>query len=454
MNLPSFFIADLPAEAELSARMIADACLTLKRNRTQYLAGRSTQSVIELLSHIGNCWLKPEFPLRKVAIEEASARTPFSAESMRKGLDHFFGQLTPANFQALLEQDLGVPHKLERMCCGPGEEQTGRASIVSAPELLAHITAGNVPVSAMAQMVLGVLVRSAQFVKCATGAAFLPRLLAHSLYDADRKLGACLEIAEWKGGHAALEQALFDAADCITASGSDETLASIRKNVPPGKKFIGYGHRVSFAYIASEALAGATAVKMVERACEDVSAWNQLGCLSPHVIYVQDGGLLSPEKFAELLADALALREGSDPRGQVPSHVSAEIGSRRQIYELRATQTGGTRIWSSKDSTAWTVVYESEARFQLSCLNRFIYVKRVKDLQEVLHGADSLRGKVSTVGLGSVEHETEALATELARWGVPRVCPLGQMQKPPLGWRHDGRPALGQVVTWTDWEME
>ena len=44
------------------------------------------------------------------------------------------------------------------------------------------------------------------------------------------------------------------------------------------------------------------------------------------------------------------------------------------------------------------------------------------------------------------------LALQLARWGVTRVCPLGQMQNPPLTWRHDGRPALGDLVTWTDWE--
>jgi hypothetical protein len=41
----------------------------------------------------------------------------------------------------------------------------------------------------------------------------------------------------------------------------------------------------------------------------------------------------------------------------------------------------------------------------------------------------------------------------LAHWGVTRVCPIGQMQNPPLGWRHDGRPTLGDLVTWMDWEQ-
>src|SRR6266540_5837037 len=66
------------------------------------------------------------------------------------------------------------------------------------PELLVHITAGNIPSPAWLGIVLGLLVRSAQFVKCASGTSLLPRLFAHSLYEVDSKLASCLEIAEWK----------------------------------------------------------------------------------------------------------------------------------------------------------------------------------------------------------------------------------------------------------------
>jgi hypothetical protein len=33
------------------------------------------------------------------------------------------------------------------------------------------------------------------------------------------------------------------------------------------------------------------------------------------------------------------------------------------------------------------------------------------------------------------------------------VCVRCQMQNPPLTWRHDGHSALGDLVTWTDWEQ-
>jgi hypothetical protein len=80
-------------------------------------------------------------------------------------------------------------------------------------------------------------------------------------------------------------------------------------------------------------------------------------------------------------------------------------------------------------------------------------VKSAANLTDTLHQADSARGKVSTVGIAAHNDQARELATELARWGVTRVCPLGQMQNPPLTWRHDGRPALGELITWTGWEQ-
>jgi hypothetical protein len=452
MNLPNYFLADLPAEAALTPAMLVDACQTLKRNRQQYLAGRSTSSQVALLCHVAQEWLNPEFPLRRIALEQGPATLGFSRPTLERGLEMFFKRWTPADFEALLEQDLGDPKRLDQFTSSAPEQRSNRVSLAAAPELLTHITAGNLPCPALLSIGLGVLLRSAQFVKCATGTALLPRLFAHSLYAADPKLGACLEVAEWKGGDVTLESPVFAESDCVTATGSDEALDDIRRRLPLKTRFVPYGHKVSFGFIAAECFSGGNLRNLVERATTDVTAWNQLGCLSPHVIYVQEGGLVGAEKFAELLAEELARREQIEPRGDLPVETAATIASRRSLYEVRAAHSPETRHWSSQGSTAWTVVYEADPRFQLSCLNRFIYVKGVKDLTDALQSADPVRNKTSTVGFAAPEHQLKDLAGELARWGVFRICPLGQMQDPPLAWRHDGRPALGDLIRWTDWE--
>src|SRR5437867_8895817 len=281
MNLPNYFLADLPPEATLNPSMIEEACRALKRNRESYLADRSTQNLITVLSNLSHQWLQPGYPFRKLALEKGPAALGFSEVTLAKGLDAFFSEVTRENLQSLLEQDLGDARRLDEIIASDLEQRSDRAAIATGPEFLVHITGGKLPNPTLFSLLLGLLVRSAQFVKCASGTSLLARLFAHSLYEVEPKLAACLEIAEWRGGNAALEKAIFDAADCVTATGTDETLAAIRERLPLKTRFLGYGHRVSFAYVANGVLSGLNAKKIIARAAADVVAWNQLGCLSP-----------------------------------------------------------------------------------------------------------------------------------------------------------------------------
>ncbi|MGE3313115.1 MAG: acyl-CoA reductase, partial [Limisphaerales bacterium] len=320
------------------------------------------------------------------------------------------------------------------------------------PELLAHVAAGAMPTPVVTGLLHGLLVRSAQFVKCASGNSRIPRLFAHSLREVEPKLASCVELAAWVGGETVLEAALWDEADCVVVSGTDETLDALRRRIPRRVRFVGHGHRVSAGYVAREVLGPLDAPRTIEAAAADVAAWDQVGCLSPHVIYVETGGLLPPEIFAERLAGELARVEERLPRGRVSEAVATGIFERREMYRVRAAGGDGTRIWSSDESTAWTVVYEVDPQFQLSCGNRFVYVKPVDTLEECLRLAEPIRGQWSTVGLSAAGLRVDELAQQFASWGVTRVCPLGRMQSPPLTWRHDGRPVLGDLVTWTNHE--
>lgn len=454
MNLPNYFLADLPPEAALSPAMITEACLSLKRNRAHYLAVRDTPSVLRTLVRAGDDWLEADYPYRQFALAEGPAHTGFSAQIIATGLDSFFRQLTGENLEALLAQELGTTQRLDAFSASSSDSRTRRLALGTGPELVGHITAGCVPNAAFMAIVLGLLTRSAQFIKCSRGGSFLPRVFLHSLYGSEPKLGACIEMAEWRGGSAALEQALFTQCEAVTATGTDEAVEAVRRVLPPRVRFAGYGHQVSFGYVTRESLTSWRAKKIVAAAATDVVAWDQLGCLSPHVFYVEDNATGLALQFAEQLADELARREAAEPRGKVSTETAAHIAARRAIYEVRAAHAPDqTRHWCSRDSTAWTVVYEAEPRFALSCLNRFIYVKPVLDVAEALRGADPVRDHTSTVGLAAQEHELEGLAKQFARWGATRLCPLGQMQNPPLTWRHDGRPLMGDLVRWTDWEQ-
>ncbi len=87
MNLPNYFIADLPREHAMTPTLVTEACQTLKRNREQYLLGRTTSSIVGVLSATAQSWLEHDNPFRKLALERGVAETGFSEMTLARGLD-------------------------------------------------------------------------------------------------------------------------------------------------------------------------------------------------------------------------------------------------------------------------------------------------------------------------------------------------------------------------------
>ena len=452
-KLPDYFLADLPEKAVPTPAVIAEACDALRQNRRRYLLERSTESLLRTLALVAEKWLDNNYPIRRMALECGARQSGFPLSSIQKGLDGLFQEMTQENLNYLLLQDLGHVRRLDHPSSAEFESRAGRKSFAVGPELIAHITGGAIPNPAILSIVFGLLARSAQFVKCARRASFLPRLFAHSIYETDAKLGACLEVAEWKGGNQALETPLLQKADCVTAMGSDETIQALESRLPRRTRFLPYGHRVSFVYATKAGLESCSLQALAERIVDDVALWNQSGCLSPHVVYAEKGAAPRPDQLAQAIAEELERREQSEPRGQVSNSTAAVIANRRRLYEIRAANSRETLLWSSRESTAWTVVFDHDPRFQKSCQNRFLYVKAVNGLEDALSGGAEICGQVSCVGLRASSQEAPSLVQQLARWGVTRVCPPGKMQWPSIAWRHDGRLSLGDLMTWTDWEL-
>lgn len=452
-EMPSYFLADIPDSAILTPALVREACIAIKSNRRRVFANRTTKQIIRTISVLAEEWCDPESPFRRQVRAASPQQTGFPPEVVDAGLQAFFESVDEQALLGLIEQDLGHPDRLDQLVATPIERASRRQAIATGPELIVHITGGLLPNPAIVSLILGLLLRAAQFMKCATGTAFIPRLFAHSLRQIDSALASTIEIAEWPGGTEPLEEALFAQADVVCATGNDDTLRAIRARLPAHVRWVGYGHRLSIGYVAKESMRRQQLVQLAERIAEDVAAWNQLGCLSPHVIYVEKGGQVEPKELAAAIAQALDQMERVRPRGPIPIEVASTIRQMRDFYQIRAAALPSTRVWMSHNSTAWTVIYDEEPNFQPSCLYRTLFVKAVCSLEEALEGANRLRGKISTVGLAAPPSRAEQIVQALSSWQVCRICPFGHMQRPPLTWRHDGRPSLGEFVFWTDWEM-
>src|SRR5262249_28279493 len=154
---------------------------------------------------------------------------------------------------------------------------------VIAPRLMTHIMAGNIPGAGIPDLIFACAVRAASLVKSSADDPLLPALFAESLAEMDPDLGDCIAVVWWPGGDQTIEKPVFSRSDCVIAAGSDETIRAVQQRVK--SRFIGYGHRLSFGFIGKEALTDAKAV--ARRAALDVAMYDQQGCLSPHLFYVE-----------------------------------------------------------------------------------------------------------------------------------------------------------------------
>ncbi|HEX7238868.1 MAG TPA: acyl-CoA reductase, partial [Longimicrobiaceae bacterium] len=229
-------------------------------------------------------------------------------------------------------------------------------------------------------------------------------------------------------------------------------VASIRARTPVAARFLGYGPKVSFGVVGRGALSAEAAREAARGAALDASTFDQQGCVSPHLFYVEKGGAVNPRQWARLLAAEMEALEGHLPRGTLSPSESSAIRQLRGEAEFAQLAGGGVELHASAQGTAWTVVYDPDAAFAPSCLNRVVRVKPVGDLEEVAPRVEGFGHLLQTVGVAAAPDRAAALAEALGRAGASRVAPLGAMAWPPGTWHHDGHPPLRELLRWCDLE--
>lgn len=446
---PRFLPPEVEAEAgsgQVSPVLVAKVAAHIWAARKAYLARLPVSEIVEVLDRAVGLWLEAGSPWLAAASRRIAAATPYSQAMIRLGITRLLGGCRKDALLTLLQAELGDPGVLDAFRPRPGGRGSHRAV---GPALTTHIFSGNVPGLPAVSLIHGLLVKSACLGKPASEEPVFPALFARSVAAVDPELAACLAILPWSGGDAAVEAAAFAASEAVVAYGNDAAVESIRARVPPGVRFLGHGHRLSLAVIGREALASGSVAPLAERLAYDVSVFDQQGCVSPHLIYVERGGAIAPQEFAESLALAMAAFERDMPRGKLTTEETAAIQQVRSEVELRELREEPVRLFASPGGTAWTVIYEDDPVFAPSCLNRVVRVKPLLDLGELPNLLRPVSRHLQTVGAALSSKRRDLLAEALAPLGVCRICSIGEMPHPPLDWHHDGGFSLLPLLKWT-----
>ncbi len=293
-------------------------------------------------------------------------------------------------------------------------------------------------------MILGVLARSAQFVKCASKTALLPRLFAHSALRSRSKTRRLLRSPNGPGGVPPWRTR------CSVRRIASPPPARMRRSLPCGEDclracaFSVMAIGSVFGYITREAIQALT--RLVWR-----SARGRSDRLEPTGLPVAAPVLCgnrrrtSPEEFSEMLASELARRETAEPRGAISPAAASDIANRRSFYEIRAAHSPTPNCGPARNRLRGQSCTKQIRGFQVSCLHRFIYVKPVADLNAAMKRRFNARLRFH--GRPRCPEIAWGRSRRLLASGRHALCPLGRMQDPSLAWRHDGARTC-RLVTW------
>jgi hypothetical protein len=364
----------------------------------------------------------------------------------------------------------------------PGRGDRPLFGDASVPDLTVGFGAGNVPGTALLIAFLGQAATlaggapPAVIVKNSRREPIFTPLVFDALEAVDPELVSSIAVLVWDYEEAAVQDLLLPAAGLVMAAASDETIAQIEAQITgDGRRsrdgsscarFHAHGHKVSFSAIGREVLARERAIETNAQSPLDITTllaaldsvfWDQHGCLSSRIHFVEHGGggFYTPLVYASRLNARLQLLAELLPRGAWPRRQLHESFDRYKLLET----TGQVKVLSDYDDEYLVAVDQrplSAAAFSSvvnECQGRVIIVRPIEDLMVLpeqhlrLLRSENLQSLSVAVGRAG-----EGLTARFLRFadacgaqGVTAIRTVGRGAFPQLAYSWDGLIPLDLV---------
>ncbi len=253
----------------------------------------------------------------------------------------------------------------------------------------------------------------------------------------DPDLVAGTAVMAWDYDDPALQAIFWSSAGLMMAAADDGTIAAldgVRARLAPDLRFHRHGHKVSFAVLGGDWPAQASAPR---QAALDSSLWDQNGCLSARIHFVERDA----SAYAEALAAEMTALSSELPRGTTPRRFA------RRAFDtyMSLTGTGSVRLFSGYDD-GFAVVLDGRRwdpfmlrRTANVCQGRTVVVRPVRDVMDVPRMLRTLPAEnLQSVSLLLDERRLQPLAEALGACGVTSLRGLGRGAFPQLGRSWDG----------------
>ncbi len=408
------------------------------------LKARPASEIIDRLAAVCAKWRDDDWSVRRAAIEALAVHYQVPRLSIVEVLDAAFSGWTGDSLEAWVIGELGDARVLDGFVAN---DSSSRVAV--GPELVVAVAAHGVPTTPITDIMSALLVKAPVWLKPASETDDLTSRFVASIADDDPELGAAIVVGAWPDSPGGRE-AVLRAATTVIATGREDTVRRLRSCVNPATHVIVHGPRLSAALVTREALT-ANRGRVINALAEDTAFAGQMGCLSPVAAFVE-GSSDELASLVEPLLEACVDRWPAPPRRDASISEQAAFGEWRSLMDVEIS-AGLSSRWSGDLNAPWTVVARGQAEPpSVPPVPRFLALVPVDGVDDSIQLCDECRGLIATVGVAARGQLFGDIARQLSMAGVERISVLGAMQRPPLGWRRDGRPTLADLVRWVEME--
>lgn len=375
------------------------------------------QERLGALAKVHREWARKDGPLATEAVDLLWRSTGFDKVTLAQHLRHLFYQMSGARLREW------IPTALRYRVLARG------------PALGIVIAGGDVPGTSLPTVVQLLLLGSAVVVRLSTDEPVLATLYARSLAQIAPELAARLIVTGWEPDDES-EARWLQGCDQVVVYGGPEAVAHFRGIAPPEARILVYGHRVSHAFVAREAVYAGSLAATCRAVALDHVEFDQHGCLAPQVVFQEEHAAFR-FPFAEPLVRNMKRLQEQRPRRPLSAGDAAQFHQYRARAELRPLSVDGAEMYGGPEDD-FTVAVDPHWCGDPGPGNRTVIVRPVMDVDDAGGLVSHLRGSLLSVTLAAPPERYDRLAAELLALGYTRVAPAGRAQRPCHLDLHDG----------------
>lgn len=380
------------------------------------------------------------------AVEMTADGSLYSREMLTAVYRHLPGALRRDVLEELIEQNIGRAYLDGWVRTQLLDRQV---SIRAFGARAVHVIAGNSPVIALQTVINNAIARSDAIIKIPANDPYAAIAIVRTMIEMDPEhpLTRHVSVGYWKGGDRAVETRIYDSRNIekIVAWGGFASMRSIRDYLGPGIDLVALDPKLSASIIGRDAFATAEATDdAAQRAAADIGYFNQGGCVSARVLYVETGtdepGIARANQFGQKVYAALQ---------QLPPDISSPHPDfdpllRDEIDGIR--HAGAYRVFGGLGNEGAIIVSQAEEVVdfseRLDC--------RVANIVPVDAAADALNYlTIHTQTIGIYPDELKHRFRDMcALRGGQRIVSLGYATSVGMAGPHDAIQVLPRMVRW------